>query len=475
MSKKHVDLLIQQYNDVGNAERLIAHRGDDIRYCPEFRGHIIWDGQRWQRDRLNRAREFAQETALEFNRQAFAARDEKAENFARQSLDSKRLTAMLKEAEPRHSVLAAQLDSNPWLLNFTNGTVDLRTSRIRPHRRKDLITKLVNYKFVAKAKCPTFLQFLHRIMGAHPGASKVCLKCADRMVSYLQKVFGYALTGITSEKVVFVLLGDGNNGKTTLLSLFHRLIEEYAALLQIETLMVRQHSNNTLADLAALRGARYVTTSETDEGQRLAEGTLKRITQGMGKISATRKYENPIDFDETHKLFLDCNHKPQIKGTDQAMWNRLHLIPFEEVISIDEIDRALPEKLHAEAEGILAWTVKGTARWRREGLGKPAEVALAVDAWRAEMDQIGRFRSEVCTAISGIRTPARSVYSAYKTWAQEAGEDYVSEVLFSKRMVAQGAVKGSSNRGVYYDGLALLGIPVKLSACSGGKPNGIPG
>src|ERR1039457_4753354 len=155
-------------------------------------------------------------------------------------------------------------------------------------------------------------------MGGGPDASEAALDRADRLIGYLQKAFGYALTGVTSEKVVFIFYGSGNNGKSTLLSTFLKILEEYAVLLQIDTLMVRQESNNTQADLADLRGTRFVMTSETEQGQRLAEGKLKRITQGMGKIKAPRKYENPIEFDETHKLWLDANHLPQVRGTDNA-------------------------------------------------------------------------------------------------------------------------------------------------------------
>ncbi len=139
-------------------------------------------------------------------------------------------------------------------------------------------------------------------------------------------------------------------------------------LLQIDTLMVRQESNNTQADLADLRGARFVMTSETEEGQRLAEGKLKRITQGMGKIKAVRKYENPIEFPETHTLWMDTNSKPVIRAADdQATFNRLHPIPFTVTIPTEEIDKSLPRKLLAEAEGILAWAVEGALEWRRNG------------------------------------------------------------------------------------------------------------
>ena len=449
------NLLVQQFNDVGNAQRLIATKGPDLLYCAEFRKWLVWDGRRYLLDKADRARLFAQETALEFNRQAFAAHDDAAQKFARQSLDSKRLTAMMREAEPHRCVIAEQLDSDPWMLNLTNCTLDLRTGAVRPHDRQDLITKIVNFDYDAKAECPLFTRFVLRIMGADPGATQAKRERAERMVQYLQKVFGYALTGITSEKVVFLAHGGGNNGKTTLLALFLRLLAEYSRLLQIDTLMVRQESNNTQADLADLRGTRFAMTSETDEGQRLAEGKIKRITQGMGKIKATRKYENPIEFPETHKLFLDCNHKPQIRGNDQAIWNRLHLIPFSEIIPDEEIDRSLPEKLNAEAEGIIAWAVQGTLRWQREGLGKPEEVAAASGEWRAEMDQVGRFIAEACANVTTVRTPARALYTAYKGWAQEAGDAYVTERQFSDRMAGRGVAKGANNRGSYYEGLGL--------------------
>src|ERR1019366_2826305 len=147
------------------------------------------------------------------------------------------------------------------------------------------------------------------------------------------------------EKAVFLLHGKGDNGKTSLLALFLMLLEEYAILLQIDTLMMRQESNNTQADLADLRGARFVMTSETEEGQRLAEGKLKRITQGMGKIKAVRKYENPLEFNESHKLWIDANHLPVIRGIDNAIWNRLHPVPFSVTIPKAEQDRELRGKL----------------------------------------------------------------------------------------------------------------------------------
>jgi len=252
-----------------------------------------------------------------------------------------------------------------------------------------------------------------------------------------------------------VLHGSGDNGKTTLLSIIHRLLTEYAVLLQIDSLMTRQESNNSQADIADLRGARFVMTSETEDGQRLAEGKLKRITQGMGKIKAVRKYENPIEFQETHKLFIDANHLPVVRGTDRAIWNRLHPVPFNMTIPKEEQDKEFQAKLLSEAEGILAWAVQGARRWYAEGLGKPPDVEEANKSWRAESDQLGRFIDDCCVVREDALVQARPLYSAYKKWAEDGGERPESEKKFSRRMGERGFHKSEKNFGNLYEGLEL--------------------
>ncbi len=130
---------------------------------------------------------------------------------------------------------------------------------------------------------------------------------------------------------------------------------------------------------------------------------------------------------------MDCNHKPLVRGTDAAIWSRIHLIPFTVTITADEIDRELPAKLMAEAEGILAWIIQGAVRWHHEGVGKPPEVADAVREYREEMDQIGRFIEECCIIGEFASAQGRKIYVAYKKWAEEAGEHFVSETAFDAR------------------------------------------
>lgn len=439
--EKPPELLSQPFSDYGNAMRLVAMQGDVLRYCHDFASWLLYDSRHWGRDTADGARKLAQNTMLEFARQALAAGNEAAAKFAGSSLNSQRITAAMREAQPHLPISAADLDRDPFLLNFINWTVDLRTGERLPHRSEHFITKIVRHNYVPGATCPWWHAFLRR---AVPG-----------LESYIQRAIGYSLTGDTSEKVVFICYGPGNNGKTTFLSTIFRLLEEYSVILQVDTLMVRQECNNSQADLADLRGSRFVMTSETEEGQRLAEGKLKRITQGMGKIKAVRKYENPIEFPETHKLWMDCNHRPIIRGTDSAIWNRLHLIPFETTIPTAEIDRELPAKLMAEAEGILAWGVEGAVRRNREGLGKPDKVNAAANAWRQDSDQIGRFIEESCIKGDFAQSKARPLYSAYKRWAEETGEHPTTETAFALRVMERGYAKQHTEHGAVYQGIGL--------------------
>jgi putative DNA primase/helicase len=450
-------LLGYLHNDHGNAERLIAMHGDDLRYCHEFRGWMVWDGTRWSRDNIDRARYLAKRTMLEFLRQTVKrGADEQAEKFARSCLDSKRIASMLSMAEPEIFVQAADLDTHPFLLNFRNGTVDLRTGELKKHDRLDFITKVIHYDYRRDATCPLWNAFLDRIMGGGPDASEGELERAQRLTNYLQRALGYSLTASTREKAVFLLFGEGDNGKSTLLSTFRKIVEEYASFLLVETLMVRQESNNSQADLADLRGARFVQTSETEEGQRLSQGKLKRITQGMGKIKACRKYENPIEFSESHKLWVDTNSKPLITNADdRATFNRLHPIPFLVSIPKDQIDKEMPDKLLREAEGIISWAVEGARLWYEFGLNKPTEVEAANAKYRSDMDKIGRFIEERCVTGEGFRVSGAALYSEYRRWVEANGEHPLTGTAFGTRISTKEFDKKTTSRGIDYVGIGL--------------------
>jgi putative DNA primase/helicase len=275
-----------------------------------------------------------------------------------------------------------------------------------------------------------------------------------RMVGFLQKAFGYALTGDVSEKAAFIFYGaKGNNGKTTILTIFKNLLSEYATQLDINTLMTSKFTdNNVRADLAKLHGARFVITSEVDDGQRLSERLMKYLTAGMGEITACRKFENPFEFPATHKIFMDCNYRPEIKGADEAIWARLKCVPFLQRIdkSDPEIDKQLIDKINAEAEGVLAWAVRGAMRWAKDaGLGDPPEVEDAVAEWRDADDPLKGFFEEYCELdVNNPGCYCRCVdfTRAYQAWCKENNEPQVKSSRLTQRLALKGIKLNRSRR-----------------------------
>lgn len=431
-------LLDFQHNDYGNACRINALYGDQLLYSHKEKAWFVWDDRRWAKDTNGAAIRCAKRTMIDFLSEAAERQDRQAENFAKRSLDQPRLLSSLSSLQSELPVDAVEFDQRSNLLNFLNGTLDLASGKITPHRKLDKITRLVHYKCEAR-ECPLFTKFLNRVVG-------------QTLANYLQKAFGYSLTGDTSEKVVFIVYGSGNNGKTTLLDAIREIIPEYSATILIESLMTRQNAEtpNTLADLADLRGARFANTSETEQGQRLSEGRLKRITQGKGIIKAARKYENPISFPETHKLWIDANHLPVIHGADISIWERLRPIPFSVVIPQEEIDRQLSAKLLQEAEGILAWVVAGAARWYKEGLGRVAAVTEAADRWRTDMDRIAPFLEEMCElyiADRNVYVGQEELRSAYMRWCERRDEKHsLSSQAFNSYLESKGLIRDRADR-----------------------------
>lgn len=452
------DLLRYPHNDAGNAERIIALYGHKIRYCPTTKKWFHWTGTHWETDTTGVVQKYAKLTLTEFHRQSINAKDEAAESFARRSLDARRIDSALYLAQCELPILIPELDSNPHLLNFENGTVDLRTGRLYPHKPEDFITKLIKHQYKPDAKCPGFLTFLWQIMGLEAHGEER----AGRLIHFLQTAFGYSLIGTTIEKIVLICYGMGDNGKSTLLELWRVLVADYAATINIDSLMAKQVGNNELSDLADLRGARYVRSSETEQGQRLNEARLKRITQGMGVIRTCRKYENMIEFPETHTLWIDANHKPGVRGQDNAIWNRLALIPFDITIPKSEQDPNLGAKLLAEAEGILAWAVQGAVRWYSEGLQRPQEVNEAVAVWRAESDPLKDFLEEFCDLKPDLWCLSGPLWQKYEAWAESSGIDPLTRSVFNKRLLAMGCktgrrkVDGKVQRSI--EGIGLLEV-----------------
>jgi putative DNA primase/helicase len=366
-----------------------------------------------------------------------------------------RITSMisLARSELTIPVTPDQLDRDPWLLNVANGTLDLRTGKLREHRRTDLITKLAPVAYDPNAGCPTWMQFLEKVMGGD-----------GELIAFLQRVVGYSLTGDTREQALFVLYGTGANGKSTFLATIGDLLGDYAKATPTDTLLVKPGSEGPRNDVARLKGARFVSAVEAEGGKRLAEALVKQITGG-DRISARFLYGEYFEFRPEFKIFLAVNHKPVIKSTDHAIWRRIKLIPFTVTIPNTAQDKTLPAKLRAEAPGILGWAVEGCLEWQRNGLGFPTAVVQATDAYRAEMDVFAAFLNESTIARAGAQTPSSELYAAYLEWTEEAGVRFpITKQEFGVRLKERGFIDRKGSHGTrVWRGIALRDDPEEVA------------
>lgn len=407
------------FTDVGNAQRLVARHGNGLRYCPAWRKWLIWDGKKWKKDDTGEIFTRAKDTVRAFHLDALDIQDfderQRAVRHALKSQYDSRLAAMIRlaESEPGIPVRPNDLDGDPYLLNCSNGTIELKTGMLRPHRREDLITKLARVEYKPTAECPVFKSFLWDILGGD-----------KNLIAYVKRVVGHALTGDVTEKAIFFLYGDGNNGKTTFLETIRAVLGDYAGQIPIESLMVKQ-GDGISNDIACIKGLRFVTSSEAEQGKKLAEPKVKQLT-GMGKLKARFLYGEFFEFDPTFKIFMDANHKPEIRGTDSAIWNRIKLIPFTIEIPPEKMDKKLLQKLKAELPGILAWAVQGGLSWLRGGLAEPRAVTVATQGYRAEMDTVARFLEEECDLGGDGEVTSKDLYDAYKVRCKDRQEEAVS-------------------------------------------------
>jgi P4 family phage/plasmid primase-like protien len=420
-------------NDIGNAERLRRRFGDRLRYVVNI-GWFAWDGRRWQRDEDTIvARCFAQRTSRAiFHECAFladGARKGRA-SWAITSASTSRLSAMLSEAEPHLALHPKDLDRDPWLFNVANGTLDLRTGGLRPHRRDDFLTSVSPIPYDAGAKCPTWERFLNEIFAGD-----------INLIEFVQRAGGYSMTGLTREHVLFICHGLGSNGKSVLIEIIAAVLADYAQQCPTDTFMVKDRGGTIPNDIARLRGARFVSAVETEGGRRLAESLVKQATGG-DRLTARFLHREFFEFIPTFKLWLATNHRPEIRGTDNGIWRRIRMIPFG--VTFKDPGKAGPgdlvkddrlaDKLRTELTGILAWLVRGCVAWRKDGLMLADAVSAATATYREEQDVLAHFLAERCETAPNYVARAADLYKNYSEWAEANGEKPISSTAFGLQL-----------------------------------------
>lgn len=366
--------------------------------------------------------------------------------FATTAGNSGRIEGMLREAAPYLSRPVGALDAHPLDLNVQNGTIrfaavdvaelgdadpdapangTIGMAGIRPHDRRDLISKLAPVWWCPGSAAPTFAHFLETIL---PDAG---------IRGFVQRYFGYATTALTGEQVFAIFHGEGSNGKSTLVDIVSQVMGDYATTLPIATLVgdEKRKGGEATPDLVRLPGARLVSTAEPKEGLALDESLIKNLTGGE-RILVRRLNQEFVEIYPLFKLVISCNRKPVIKGDDDGIWRRVMLVPFEVQIPKEKRDKKLKDKLWAERAGILDWLVEGARAYLSMGLCPPDAVMAATQEYRAESDPLGAFAHQALdiTHSNSDTVETGSLYKAYEVWCDRAGETPFRISTFSKRM-----------------------------------------
>jgi putative DNA primase/helicase len=422
--------------DVGNSMRLAKLLKDSFRYID--RAMYRYDGRRWREDNeLEHIRIAKGVGAGILGEAARIHNDDRRLRTARWGATSQndaRIAAMVRLVRPDIVESYERFDTDPFLLNCKNGTLNLRTGVLRKHAAEDYITKFSPVEYDADAKCLKFEEFLSRIFGADYD-----------LIDFIQRAVGYSLTGTTEEQCLFILHGGGANGKSTLISALEYILGGYATTTRPETFSAQR--NDTIpCDLADLAGARFVSAIETDESRRLNEGLVKAVTGG-DLVKARFLHRNFFTYRPAYKLWFATNHCPRIRGTDLGIWRRIKLIPFAVSILGAEQDKTLIERLKGEAAGILAWAVRGCAAWQQSGLGSAGAVDSATSMYKQDMDAVRAWADERCVVdlMANQRTSNEALLRSFNDWARSNHERELSSRELGHRLPELGLNPFKSN------------------------------
>ncbi len=423
--------------DLGNCGRFVKEHAGVLRFVGPWARWFSWNGARWCEDHTGVAEHRAKETVrqlLHDAADAAAGPEREAVRWALKSHDAGRIRDMLRLARsaPEFSIHHDALDADPWLLNVQNGTLNLRTGRLRPHDPADLITKLAPVQFDPDATCPTWDVFVDRSMGGNKA-----------LVGFLRRFVGYALVGVTREQVLGFLFGNGANGKSTFVMTLHAIMGDYAVRAPRGLLFESRNSHPTA--LTTLFRARFVSCAEVPKGAALDEALVKDLTGG-DLIMGRRMREDFWTFAPTHKLFLAGNHKPIVRDGDDGIWRRIRLIPWTVTVPPEERDPQLPEKLVREAPGILAWAVRGCLEWQRDGLGEPPAVTAATAAYRVESDPLREFFDLRLVFSPDAIVSRKDVRIAYEAHCKDNGDEAATPRELGAALRGRGVTPGSVRR-----------------------------
>ncbi|MFT3783819.1 MAG: phage/plasmid primase, P4 family [Nibricoccus sp.] len=444
--------------DTDASIRFATRHHDHLRFVPGLGWHV-WNGKHWELDQRHQILELAKESARAWTVDCAKHIVDGREKAVREALvleQAGHIRAMidLAKSDRRLVLPAAELDSDPWLLNVSNGTLDLKSGKLRQHSRKDLHSRMAPVNYVDGAKHEVLTRFMEAIDASSPG-----------MAAFLARCFGACLTGDCSPETLFLLQGPGGCGKTTITEAMGSMLGDYSVKLPFESFCLCKHGRSPGAaspDIVRLRGSRLAYASEGDAAARIDAGMVKTLTGGE-PITARGLYSDPITFRQTWKLWMVSNYEPRADSDDSGLWRRMLKVYFSEV-PVSKRDPNIKQILTedpAARSALLFWAVQGCLAWQgagrgRHGLQAPEAVLEATATYRSRQDSLAEWWDAVlCEAEldTGSNVSATEVRKKYDRWCAQNGCRPVSSQRLAKFLESKGLVPKRTMSNRYWSGI----------------------
>ena len=431
------------------SRRFVVEHGENVRYCYSLKKWFVWNGKNWELDETGELARLVKQTIRGLYQEALNVQEEEPRRafikFVAGCDRNDKLGSIIALARSECPIKANEFDRNDWLLNVQNGTVDLRTGELLPHRKEDFHSKICPVSYDPGAKSELWNRFLTRILPD------------DEVREYIQKISGYSICGDTGAEKLFFPFGPPASGKSTFLRSIQYALGDYAATADFEAFLHRDKvTGSPRDDIARLVGKRLVISLEVDDGRRLASAMVKAITGG-DRIAARRLYQESVEFIPKFKLWLAANNRPRVSDDDLGLWRRIEQIGFNVEIPEREQDPELKAKLEGEAAGILTWLVEGCLKYQREGLKIPGAVKAITDEYRQSMNPIKDFLDEECYINPGVSIKKGELFEAYMNYCRVGGQRYfLGKRQFGERIRKQ-FEEQKTRDGHYWIGICLSG------------------